>query len=323
MQYRKFGKHNLNVSEMGHGLWGMGGWTDADDKQSMTALERSLELGCNFFDTAWAYGSGHSERLLGQLIRNHPDAEIIVATKVPPKNGKWPADPADKLQDAFPAQHIIDLTKRSLENLGTDSLHLQQLHVWDDAWAADPEWIEAAQRLKDEGLIKFFGLSLNRWEPWNGLKAIRTGAVDAVQVIYNIFDQAPEDELLPLCQQLDIAVIARVPFDEGSLAGQLRADSSFPEGDFRRIYFGPENLGPTVARVEALRADLPAGGALAETALRFAISHPAVHTVIPGMRRPAHVRANVDAAARGALAPSDIAMLRAHRWDRTPAAWSL
>lgn len=322
MEYRQFGKHNLKVSEIGHGLWGMGGWSDADDKQSMAALERSLELGCNFFDTAWAYGSGHSERLLGQLIRNHPDAEIIVATKVPPKNGKWPADPGDKLQDAFPAQHIIELTKRSLENLGTDSVHLQQLHVWDDNWADDPEWIEAAQRLKEEGLIKLFGLSLNRWEPWNGLKAIRTGAVDAVQVIYNIFDQAPEDQLFPLCQEMGVGVLARVPLDEGGLSGKLTLDTKFAEDDWRSGYFGPENLKPTVERAEALKPLLPPGMSLPEMALRFVLAHPAVSTTIPGMRKLEHVEQNIALSDGQALPAELLEQLKAHRWDRKVAPWS-
>ncbi|MBX3005165.1 MAG: aldo/keto reductase [Anaerolineales bacterium] len=322
MEYRQFGKQALRVSEMGHGLWGMGGWSDADDKQSMAALERSLALGCNFFDTAWAYGAGHSERLLGQLIRNHPGSEIIIATKVPPKNGVWPADPNDALEDVFPAQHIIDFTKRSLDNLGTDHLHLQQLHVWDDQWAEAPGWIEAAEQLKAEGLIKFFGLSLNRWEPWNGLKAIRTGAVDAVQVIYNIFDQAPEDELFPLCQELGVAVLARVPLDEGGLSGKLTLETQFAEDDWRSGYFGPENLKPTVERAEALKALLPAGMPLPELALRFVLAHPAVSTTIPGMRKLAHVEQNI-ALSDGKPLPAELLeQLKAHRWDRKVAPWS-
>jgi aryl-alcohol dehydrogenase-like predicted oxidoreductase len=322
MEYRLFGKHGLKVSEVGHGLWGMGDWPDADDKESMTSLERSLELGCNFYDTAWAYGDGHSEKLLGQLIRNKPKSEIIVATKVPPKNWKWPADPNDKLEDAYPAEHIIEYTKRSLENLGIDSIHLQQLHVWDDGWTENPEWIEAAQRLKEEGLIKLFGLSLNRWEPWNGLKAIRTGAVDAVQVIYNIFDQAPEDQLFPLCQELGVGVLARVPLDEGGLSGKLTLDTKFPEGDWRARYFGTDNLKPTVERAAALKALLPSGMSLPEMAMRFVLSHPAVSTTIPGMRKLAHVEQNIALSDGKGLPAELLEKLKAHRWDRKVAPWS-
>jgi aryl-alcohol dehydrogenase-like predicted oxidoreductase len=322
MEYRQFGKHDLKVSQVGHGLWGMGGWPDADDKESFASLQRSLELGCNFYDTAWAYGNGHSEKLLAKLMRDNPDKEVIVATKVPPKNDKWPADPKDKLEDAFPAEHIIEYTKRSLENLGMDCIHVQQLHVWDDGWTDNPEWMEAAQRLKEEGLIKLFGLSLNRWEPWNGLKAIRTGAVDAVQVIYNIFDQAPEDQLFPLCQEFGVGVIARVPLDEGGLSGKLTVDTKFPEDDWRAHYFGPENLRPTVERADALKPLVPADMTLPEMAMRFAIAHPAVSTTIPGMRKLAHVEQNI-ALSDGKGLPADLmAKLKPHRWDRKVAPWS-
>lgn len=322
MEYRAFGNRGLRVSEIGHGLWGMGDWKDSDDAQSLEALELSLSLGCNFYDTAWIYGSGHSEQLLGQLLRNHPGEKIVVATKVPPKNRKWPANPQDALEDTFPSDHIIEYTKRSLENLGIDCIDIQQLHVWDDHWAAHPSWQEAAQRLKEEGLIRQFGLSLNRWEPWNGLQAIRSGAVDSIQVIYNIFDQAPEDELFPLCQQMGVGVIARVPLDEGGLSGKLTQDTRFAADDWRSGYFGPENLAETVSRAEALKALLPAGMSLAELAMRFSISHPAVSTSIPGMRKPQHVRQNI-AVSDGQTLPDELLeALRHHRWDRKVAPWS-
>jgi len=322
MQYRTFGRTGLKVSEVGHGLWGMGGWNDAEDKQSMLALQRSLDLGCNFFDTAASYGNGHSEGLLGQLIHNNPGKEVIVATKVPPKNRQWPAKAEYKLNDAFPAEHIIEYTKRSLENLNIARIDVQQLHVWDDGWAGDASWQEAAQRLKDEGLIRHFGLSLNRWEPWNGLKAIRTGAVDTVQVIYNIFDQAPEDELFPLCEEFGVGIIARVPLDEGGLSGKLTMDTKFPKDDWRNTYFGPQNLGPTVERAEALKKLLPAGMSLPELAMRFVLANPLVGTTIPGMRKPEHVEQNTALSEGTGLSAKLIQALRAHRWDRKVAPWS-
>ena len=322
MQYRDFGTGGLKVSEIGHGLWGMGDWSGSEDKQSLQALQLSLELGCNFYDTAWAYGNGHSESLLGRLIRNNPGKEIIVATKVPPKNHIWPADPKARLEDVFPAKYIIEYTKRSLENLGVERIDIQQLHVWDDGWAENPERRETAQRLKEEGFIRLFGLSLNRWEPWNGLKAIRSGEVDSIQVIYNIFDQAPEDQLLPLCQELGVGVLARVPLDEGGLSGKLRKDTKFPDDDWRAHYFGPENLGPTVERAEALKKLLPKGMSLPELAMRFSISPPAVSTSIPGMRKLGHVKEDI-AISDGQKLPADLmAKLRAHRWDRKVAPWS-
>ena len=199
MEYRKFGRTNLRVSEIGHGLWGMGGWTGSTDKESLETLQQSLEMGCNFFDSAWAYGNGHSDQLLGALIKNNPSAEVIAASKIPPKNSKWPASPDDKLTDVFPRQHVIDHAEKILEAITKDSIDLLQFHVWDDSWTEHDEWKQTINDLKAKKLIKYFGLSINRWEPWNGINAIQTGLVDAVQVIYNIFDQAPEDQLFPLC----------------------------------------------------------------------------------------------------------------------------
>lgn len=323
MHTRPFGRLGWPVAPLGYGMWGLANWSDTDRDEVDQALDAAVAAGVTFFDTAWGYGRGASERILGALVRAHPGRRLYTATKIPPKNMQWPSRREFTLDDCFPPDHIREYAETSLENLGLPRIDLLQFHVWEDGWARDERWQRAMDDLRREGLITAVGVSVNRWEPWNCFDTLRTGVVDAVQVIYNVFDQAPEDALFPLCQQLDIAVIARVPFDEGSLAGQLRADASFPEGDFRRIYFGPENLGPTVARVGALRGALPAGSVLAETALRFAISHPAVHTVIPGMRRVAHVQANVAAVERGALALPDIARLRAHRWDRTPTAWSL
>jgi aryl-alcohol dehydrogenase-like predicted oxidoreductase len=322
MEYRNFGRSEIKISEIGHGLWGVADWTGSSDKECLDSMELSLELGCNIYDTAAAYGDGHSEKLLAQLIKNNPEKEIVVATKVAPKNDKWPADPKDRIEDVFPKQHIIDYTKRSQDYLGIDRIDIQQLHVWDDSWTENSNWRDAAQQLKEEGLIRLFGLSLNRWEPWNGLKAIRTGSVDSVQVIYNIFDQAPEDELFPLCQEMGVGVIARVPLDEGGLVGKLTKDTKFPKDDWRSHYFGPENLPQTVDRAEALKKIVPKGMSLPELAMRFSISHPAVSTSIPGMRKPENVRQNIAVSDGEPLPPELIEKLRAHRWDRKVAPWS-
>ncbi len=323
MDTRAFGRLQWPVAPLGYGMWGLANWSGTDAAEVEQALERAVADGVTFFDTAWGYGRGASERILGTLVRAHPERRLYTATKIPPKNLQWPSRREFTLDDCFPPDHIRRYAEKSLANLGLPRVDLLQFHVWEDAWARDERWQRAMDDLRREGLIGAVGVSVNRWEPTNCLDTLRTGLVDAVQVIYNVFDQAPEDELFAACQALGVAVIARVPFDEGSLAGQLHADSTFPEGDFRRIYFGPENLGPTVARVEALRADLPDDVTLPELALRFCISHHAVHTVIPGMRRPAHVAANVAAVARGPLPAPVLERLRAHRWDRTPAAWSL
>jgi aryl-alcohol dehydrogenase-like predicted oxidoreductase len=317
MQFRTFGRLGFRVSEVGHGLWGMGGWSGADDEMSARALDRAMALGCNFFDTALAYGNGHSERLLARVLPHHRARRIYVATKIPPKNGKWPGSASDSLMDVFPPDHIRGSTETSLRHLGVDCLDLQQFHVWSDAWVDDDRWKRAVEDLKREGLIRGFGISVNRWQPANVLKAIDTGLVDAVQVVYNVFDQAPEDELFPACQRHNVAVIARVPLDEGSLTGTLTVDSRWPEGDWRNIYFTRERLAEVVARVDRLKALLPKGMSLPEMALRFILHHAAVSTTIPGMRRSVHVERNL-AASDGQPMPLDLLQaLRAHRWDRT------
>src|SRR5688572_8156171 len=317
MNYRKFGRANWQVSEIGYGMWGMGGWTGSDDEESRRSLDRAVELGCNFFDTAYAYGMGRSEKLLGEALKRHAGARLYTATKVPPKNLKWPGRADTPIADVFPADYIIEMTEKSLANLGTSAVDLQQLHVWSDAWADDDGWRRAAEELKRQKLINAFGIRVNRWEPGNVVQALRTGLVDAVQVVYNAFDQSPEDELFPVCRELDIAVIARVPFDEGSLTGTLSKDSRWPEGDWRNIYFTPENLAETLARVERLEEALPDGMDLPEMALRFILSEPTVSTIIPGMRKLTHVEHNIAASDGTTLSPATKQALRAHRWDRT------
>ncbi|MBP1636420.1 MAG: yhdN 2 [Acidobacteria bacterium] len=316
MIYRAFPRTGWKWAEIGYGTWGMAGWSGSDDAESLRALERSVELGCNLFDTAWAYGAGHSERLLRRALAGHRGDPIYIATKVPPKNGEWPARPGYKLADVFPPDHIKEYTGRSLENLGRDVIDLQQLHVWTDEWAEDESWQRAVDDLKREGVIKAFGISVNRWEPSNVIKALRTGLVDAVQVVHNIFDQAPEDELFPVCQELKVAVISRVPFDEGSLTGALRADAVYPRGDWRALYFTGENLKGTLARVERLKAAVPEGMTLPELALRYILDHPAVTTTIPGMRRVANVEKNLRVSDGKRLPAGVRDELRRHRWDR-------
>jgi aryl-alcohol dehydrogenase-like predicted oxidoreductase len=322
MKYRRFGRTGWDVSEIGYGMWGMGGWTGSDDEQSLTSLQLSVDLGCNFFDTAWAYGEGRSEKLLGELIRNNPDKKLYTATKIPPKNFIWPSRREFSLEDCFPPDHIEEYIHKSLENLQTSSLDLIQFHTWEDSWVKDDRWIKKLDSLRGEGLIQAVGISINRWEPWNGVQAVRSGWVDAVQVIYNIFDQNPEDELFPACKEMDVAVIARVPFDEGTLTGTLTLDSKWPEGDWRNTYFVPENLQASVEHAEALKPVVPSHMTMPELALRFILNNPVVSTIIPGMRKERHVRANIDASDSGPL-PEDLHReLRKHRWDRVPTQWS-
>jgi aryl-alcohol dehydrogenase-like predicted oxidoreductase len=317
VRYRPFGATGWDVSEVGYGMWGMAGWTGSDDEESRRSLDLAVELGCNFFDTAWAYGEGHSERLLGELLRRHPHEQLYVATKLPPKNRQWPARPRYALADVFPPDHIREYTEKSLQNIGMSTIDLLQFHVWSDTWADDPSWQRAVESLKREGLVHAIGISVNRWQPANVLRALDTGLIEAVQVVYNVFDQNPEDELFPACRDKNIAVIARVPFDEGSLTGTLTRSSRWPEGDFRNLYFRPENLRPTLERVERLRRTVPSGMTLPELALRHILQNPDVSTVIPGMRKAAHVRQNLEVSDRPRLSDELMEELRRHRWDRT------
>jgi len=322
MQYRTFGRTGWQVSDIGYGMWGIAGWTGSDDEESMKSLQRSVELGCNFFDTAWAYGQGHSEKLLGQLVRAYPDKKLYVASKIPPKNFKWPAEPEYSLDDCYPPDHIRQYVESSLKNLGLDRMDLIQFHTWDDSWAEDERWQRVLDDLKQEGLIVASGISIDRWEPANAIQALRTGAIDAVQVIYNIFDQNPEDELFPVCRELDIGVIARVPFDEGTLTGTLTLESTWPKGDWRNGYFVPENLKASVEHAEALHPVIPTGMTMPEMALRFILANPDVNTIIPGMRKTKNAEMNIATSDVGALAPELVQKLRAHRWNRTPTTWS-
>jgi len=322
MKYRRLGRTGLEVSEIAHGLWGMSGWSGSDDRQSLEALQLAVDLGCNFFDTAWAYGEGKSDALLGKILSANRGKRLYAASKIPPLNGKWPASSKDKYRDVFPSEHVFEYAKLIREKFGVDSIDLLQFHVWDDSWTDEPEFRDTVEKLKRERWIHFFGLSLNRWQPENGIKALRTGLVDVVQVIYNIFDQSPEDKLFPACRELNIGVIARVPLDEGSLGGKMTPETTFPKNDWRSGYFGPDNLKKTVARVDKLKPALPKNMSLPEAALRFILSNPTVSTTIVGMRKPEHVRQDIAVSDAGPLDTDLRRTLKKHRWDRTPKPWS-
>ena len=330
MRYRIFGRTRWQVSEIGYGMWGMGGWTGSDDAESLDSLQRSIDLGCNFFDTAWAYGSGHSEQLLGKALKANagksavggPDHKLYVATKVPPKNRQWPSRRQFSLDQSYPPDYIFEYVDKSIANVGATALDLIQLHTWEDHWLDDPRLPRAIEQLRASGKVRAVGISLNRWEPWNGIRAVRSGLIDAVQVIYNIFDQNPEDELFPACRENKVAVIARVPFDEGSLTGTLTLDSKWPQGDWRNTYFVAENLQASVQRAEALKPLVPAGSSLPELALRFILNNSDVSTIIPGMRKRKNVESNIAASDQGPLPAPLQTQLRAHRWDRMPTKWS-
>jgi aryl-alcohol dehydrogenase-like predicted oxidoreductase len=300
-------------------MWGMGSWTGSNDADSLAALQRAIDLGCNFFDTAFVYGEGRSENLLGQIVRANRDKKIYTATKIPPRNMKYPTLPEYALEDCYPPDHIEEFLHKSLKNAGLEKFDLLQIHTWNDDWTRASGWSDMLDSLKKQGLIDVCGISINRGEPWNGVRAVRSGKIDSVQVVYNIFDQNPEDELFPACAEMDVAVIARVPFDEGTLTGTLTKETTFPENDWRSSYFTPENLKASVERADALKPLVPDDSTLAETALRFILSSETVSTIIPGMRKIAHVTGNIAASDRGALDEDLLRELKKHRWTRKPA----
>ncbi len=318
MNYRRLGRTGLEVSEIGYGAWGISGaqWIGAEDDESVRALERAIDLGLNFIDTALAYGEGHSERLVGRVARGH-DETVYVSTKVPPKNLTWPAPDGIDVSEVFPGDHIRRCTERSLSNLGMEALDLQQLHVWQDDWLGQGDWLEAVEELRREGKIRFFGVSINDHQPANALRLIEAGVVDTVQVIYNVFDQNPEDALLPACLQRDIGVLARVPFDEGGLTGRITPETTFPDDDFRSSYFRDDRKREVQERVRAIAADLGVEeDGVPEAALRYILSHPAVSTVIPGMRSLRNVERNTAVGDGAGLPAEQVQRLKAHRWVR-------
>jgi len=315
MRYRTLGRTGLEVSEIGFGTWGVGAdaWKGGTDADSLAAMERAIELGVNFLDTAIVYGSGHSEKLVGQIKRVHP--EVMIATKVNPANWEWPASDATPADEAFSAAHVIARTEESLRNLATDVIDVQQFHVWSDAWVDKGSWLEGIEQLKRDGKIRFFGVSVNDAQPDSALKLVETGLVDSIQVIYNIFDQAPEDNLFPACERNDVGIIVRVPFDEGALTGKVTPDTVFEEGDFRNDYFKGNRKTEVWEAVHKIAADLDIPlERLPELALRFTLIPDVVSTVIPGMRSIPHVESNIAAGDAGLLTPDQIELLRAHRW---------
>ena len=318
MNHRRLGRTGLEVSEVGYGAWGIGGsgWLGAQDDESLRALELALDSGINLIDTALGYGDGHSEELVGQAVRSRSET-VYVATKIPPKNRLWPARAGTHADEAFPADHVRACTEQSLRNLGLEAIDVQQFHVWDDAWVDQGDWREAIEDLRREGKLRFFGVSINDHEPANALGLIRAGLADTVQVIYNAFDQSPEDELFPACREHDVGVLARVPLDEGGLTGRITPDTEFPEGDFRARYFRDDRKREVHERAQAIADDLGVGeDGLAELALRYILSAPEVSSVIPGMRSVRNVERNVAVADGRGLDPGKVERLKAHRWVR-------
>jgi aryl-alcohol dehydrogenase-like predicted oxidoreductase len=315
MKQRILGRTGIQISELGYGAWGIGGnqWMGGTDDESLRALRLAIEVGINFIDTALAYGDGHSEKLVGKVIREGQH-RVHVATKIPPKNRLWPAQPGIGIESVFPYEYILRCTEDSLRNLKVETLDLQQLHVWNPEWFHRDEWRRAFEELKTAGKVRAVGVSINDHQPDSALELVQSGLVDSVQVIYNIFDQSPEKNLFPLAQKMNVGVLARVPFDEGSLTGTITESSEFDPKEFRAFYFRGDRKKQVVEHVAALERDLD--GSLAEIALRFTISHPAVTATIPGMRTVRNVERNAAAADKDPLDEATLQILKRHAWDK-------
>lgn len=316
MRYRTLGRTGLKVSEIGFGAWGIGRkmWKGAEDKESMRALHQAVDEGINFFDTALAYGDGHSETLIGKLLKETKE-QIYVASKVPPKNQIWPA--RGTLPEVFPAHHIIDCAETSLRNLDADCLDLLQFHVWDPSWIGNPEWRQAISQLRQQGKIRHFGISINDHQPDTALEIVENGLVETVQVIFNIFDQSPLENLLPACQRHQVGVIARVPFDEGALTGAITPEAHFSRRDWRSRYFKGDRKQQVYDRVQSLLKDLGLeADRLPEMALRYCLHPPSVSTVIAGMRSTRHVQLNAAVSELDPLGDETLQILGRHRWEK-------
>ncbi|MDP5276795.1 aldo/keto reductase [Chengkuizengella axinellae] len=316
MKYRKLGKTGLNVSEVGYGAWGISNfmWVGANDDDSLKALHKSIDLGLNFIDTALGYGAGHSERLIGQVVRERSET-VYVASKIPPKNLMWPS--SGTAEEAFPSEHIIECTEQSLKNLGLEALDVQQFHVWSDEWIDQGDWLEGVRKLKEQGKIKSFGVSINDHQPENAIKLIESGLVDSVQVIFNVFEQKPLERLFPACEKNNVGVIVRVPLDEGGLTGRIKPESTFAEDDFRNNYFQGDRKRQVYEKVQDMAADLNVTVEdIPQIALRFILSQPAVSTTIPGMRSIRNVEKNCSLSELGPLSNEQLNILKKYRWDK-------
>lgn len=317
MKFRKLGRTGLNVSEIGFGAWAIGGsWGPQSEADSTAALNRALDLGVNFIDTAAGYGDGKSERIIGGVLRTRRD-EVIVATKTPPAAGPWPPSPYCLTSERYPENYLRENIEQRLRNLGTDRIDLLQLHTWTRAWNRRPEPFEVLRKLKAEGKVRFIGISTPEQDQNSVIDLMRGGWVDVVQVIYNIFEQEPAAELLPVAAETNVGIIVRVVFDEGSLTGKWTRDTVFPEGDFRRNYFAGDRLGRAVERARKVGVEIEGSGySLPQAAIKFALANAAVSTVIPGMRNPAQAEANCAVSDLPPMTPDLLRRLRPHNWPR-------
>jgi len=323
MQYRKLGKTDLLISEIGYGTWQFANdsncWVGSTKKESEQSLLYAIDNGLNFIDTARSYGDGLAEKWIGEIIQKRSDKKIIVASKILPKNWQWPARSGTNIQDVFPKKHIINQVNESLKELDIESLDIMMFHVWLDEWASEEEWKEVIQELTKAGKVKYWGISTNNHESTNCIKACETGLISVVETIFNIFYQEPIDTLLPFLKTNNIGLIARVPLDEGGLTGNINSNSKFPEGDFRNSYFSQDRLVELEKRINKLKRIIDKSNeikSLVEIALKFILHFDEVSTVIPGMRRLNHVKENISISMKSPLSEQLIKELLTHSWNR-------
>ncbi len=318
MMMKQFSKSKYKISQLGFGCWGIGKsmWIGADDIESKKTLHKAIDKGINFFDTALVYGNGHSEQLVGE-VEKESNEELFIASKIPSKKLEWPASDSSMLKESFTKDYIIKKTEESLRNLKRGYIDLMQFHVWNDKWAKEDDWKEAIHKLKKDGKVRFWGISINDHQPSNGIEAGKTGLIDSFQVIFNIFDQKPVEKLFPFCLENKISIIARVPFDEGALTGNIDPATEFPVGDFRNSYFRDKRKVDVKLRVDKIWSDVKSEtSSMAEAALRYIISFDAVTSVIPGMRKEKNLLANFKSVERGPLSQELLEQLKVHRWDK-------
>jgi len=328
MKYRTLGKTGFKVSEVGFGTWQLANdpdaWIGSDINESIQCLKKYSDEGGNFIDTAWIYGYSNahpnnhpSEELIGRFLKTVNRNNIIVATKIPPKNMYWPALKNSLISEIFPEHHIIQCVNDSLKSLGVDQIDLMQFHVWQDSWANENEWKDTISEILQSGKVKFFGISINDYQPSNCLKTLDTGLIATIQFIFNIFHQKPTEKLLPYAKEHNIGLIARVPLDEGGLGGKITSHTTFLQGDLRNTYFGGSRLEELVQRTAKLKRFL--GNEvhlLPKMALRYILSFNQISTVIPGMRRLYQVEDNLKTSELGGLSQNLMNEIKNHSWER-------
>jgi len=319
LKYRTFGRTGWKVSDIGFGAWAIGGsWGPQSESDSVAALNRALDLGCNFIDTAQGYGDGKSERTIAQVLKGRKGEHVYVATKIPVKSpGAWPPSPYDKADERYPESYLRERLERSLRDLQTDCIDIVQLHTWTRTWNRDPRPLETLRKFQKEGKLRAIGISTPEHDQNSLIELMRGGLRDCVQVIYNISEQEPQAEFFPAAKENNVGVIVRVAFDESSLTGKLTPATKFPEGDFRNNYFAGDRLARTVARVEKVRQAIgSAEKDLATAALKFALQPDAVSTVIPGIRNVHQADANCGVSDQPPMSAELVNKLREHRWNR-------